>query len=85
MSFGLPPWLRKREAAPEPEPAPERLVEPTPDEARNGWDAASLTAYHAERQAAASETIMRPRPPRPTRQNGGVRVNGRMQALTWRR
>lgn len=28
------------------------VIEPTPDEARNGWTAETLTAFHAEQRAA---------------------------------
>ena len=33
------------------------LIQPTPDEAKNGWDAASLSAYHAERERAVTEKL----------------------------
>ena len=40
------------------------LIEPSEDEKRNGWTAESLTAYHAERDAAAQKSLdwqMRPK------------------------
>ncbi len=75
LSFGLPPWLRRAGGAadaeyePQAEAAAPELVEPTEEEARNGWTAESLTAYLAERAAAQSGAIAfdpkyrrRPRP-----------------------
>jgi hypothetical protein len=59
------------------------LVQPTADEARNGWDAASLTAYLAEQQASASlrvdpRSTMNRQARRPKRQND------RYRPLRWR-
>lgn len=43
-------WDRTHAAAKAEQP----LVEPTPDEARNGWTAETLTEYLTERRAANS-------------------------------
>ena len=62
--FGLPPWLK---GAPEPEPvtAEPDLIEPTAEEAKNGWTAETLTTYVAEREKARSELIVTRRPVKP--------------------
>jgi hypothetical protein len=44
------------------------LIEPTPEEARNGWTAETLTAYVRRQQAARADAIdparrVAPRPP----------------------
>lgn len=57
------------------------LVEPTPDEARNGWTAESLTEYLRDQKAAQSmrmnpHSVMRRQPPR--------RANSKYQPLRWR-
>ncbi len=63
MKFGLPPWLKRTSGAAESEPqqaeapAPE-LIEPTEEEAKNGWTAEALTAYVAERSRAQDGIIM---------------------------
>ena len=49
LSFGLPPWLKRTSGAAGAEYEPQaaaalELVEPTEEEARNGWRCASLTA-----------------------------------------
>jgi hypothetical protein len=54
------------------------LVEPTPDEARNGWDAESLSSYLAEQQASQSlrvdpHSMMNRQARRPTRANNRYR------------
>ncbi len=70
MKFGLPPWLKRTSGAAEsdePQAAPE-LIEPTDEEAKNGWDTEALTAYLAERERARAVTVMamfNRRPPRP--------------------
>ena len=64
MKFGLPPWLRHTDGAagaecePQAEAAALELVEPTEEEARNGWDAESLTGYLAGRERAQAGVIM---------------------------
>ena len=57
------------------------LVEPTPDEARNGWTAESLTEYLRDQKAAQSmrmnpHSAMRKQPPR--------RANSKYRPLRWR-
>ena len=51
---------------------------PTADERRNGWDAASLAAYLAERERAQADAVLRRPPAKPTV------VNGRYNPLRWR-
>ena len=41
------------------------LMQPTPDEVRNGWDAETLTAYLAEREKAQFENQFNRPKPRP--------------------
>jgi len=41
-------------------------IEPTGEEARNGWTVNSLTIYMAEREQAKAETILRPPRRKPT-------------------
>ncbi len=58
-------------------------VEPSADEARNGWTAETLTTYLAEQTAAQAEridpaSVARKRARRPTRANSGYRP------LRWR-
>ena len=58
------------------------LVQPTAEEARNGWTAETLTAYLAEQKAAQSlrmdpsSTLRRKAPP--------VRANSSYRPLKWR-
>ena len=85
MKFGLPPWLRRTSAAAEYEPqaeaaAPE-LIQPTEDEARNGWDAESLTAYLPERSAAQSDRLLAIFNRRPSRPRW---ANSRYSPFRWR-
>ena len=65
---------REREAI----DVPEGLVEPTPEEVRNGWTAETLTAYVNERLAAQSvaadpASLARRHAARPTRANSRYR------------
>jgi hypothetical protein len=58
------------------------LVQPTAEEARNGWTAETLTAYLAEQKAAQSlrldpsSTLRRKAPP--------ARANSKYRPLKWR-
>jgi hypothetical protein len=61
------PWT----IVPRRAPAVER-IEPTAEEARNGWDADSLSKYVAERRAAQAMAISTPRKTRITRCNGAT-------------
>jgi hypothetical protein len=42
---------------------PTTLIEPTPDERRNGWTPETLTAYLAERERAVNQRLSFPRKP----------------------
>jgi len=59
------------------------LIQPTADEAKNGWTAETLTAYVAEQKAAQSlridpsSALRRKAPP--------VRANSKYRPLKWRR
>ena len=65
---------RPIEPAPEPEArVPHNLIEPTPEEAANGWDAVSLTKYIREREEAANVAID---PQHPSRRGRPDRANG---------
>ena len=77
-------WLRTTGAPP---PAsrihgdtrpPGALLQPTAEEARNGWDAEALTAYHRDRERAQSASILDRAPPKPTR------ANSKFNPLRWR-
>lgn len=57
---------------------PHRLIEPTPDEKKNGWDAESLAAYVKEREAAQAETVLNRPSPRPKW------ANNQYSPLRWR-
>ena len=84
MKFGLPPWLKRTNGAagleiePQPDPVVLELVEPTEDEARNGWEAEGLTAYLAERERAQAVAILDRKPARPRW------ANSRYSPLRWR-
>ena len=58
-------------------------IQPTAEEARNGWTAETLTAYHAEQKASQTlridpgSTVRRKAPP--------VRANSKYSPLRWRR
>lgn len=41
-------------------------IEPTPEEAKNGWTKRSLTVYHAELEAAIYDRIINPPKKKPT-------------------
>lgn len=58
------------------------LVEPTADEARNGWTAETLTAYVQEQRAAQAVRID---PRGPSRQVPPSRANSRYSPFRWRR
>lgn len=82
MKFGLRSWLVNSDAPPAKATAPE-LIQPTEDEARNGWDAESLTAYVKEERERAqsdmiSSRIFNRKPPRPRW------ANSRYDPLRWR-
>ncbi len=65
--FRPPPWTRA-----EPSEPPER-IEPSADEARNGWTAETLTAYVAESRARQNVSIaagIGGRKRKPTKTNG---------------
>lgn len=67
-------WKRRRARTAEAEPTraelPKReLVEPTPDERRNGWDAASLAAYRVQIEPEIAALLGRRPKPRPTHVN----------------
>lgn len=54
------------------------LIEPTADEARNGWTRESLTRYHAEQRAAQAvkidpHSVLNRQARRPQRANGRYR------------
>lgn len=76
MKFGLPPWLKPTDEVVEPEPRD--LVEPTAEEARNGWDAEGLTAYLAERDRAQADTVLHRAPPKPRF------ANSKYNPMRWR-
>ena len=57
------------------------LIEPTPDEAKNGWTAETLTAYHAEQKAAQA---LRIDPNSAIRRVRPQKANGRYSPLRWR-
>ncbi len=59
----VPPWVRREEA-------PRELIEPTPEEVKNGWTAESLTAYVHEARALQSAAIGVQRKPPLQRANG---------------
>ncbi len=65
---------RPVEPAPEPKVrTPHNLIEPTPEEAANGWTAETLTKYVREREQAANERLDFNHPSRrrqPPRANG---------------
>ena len=64
-----PPWL----GSPPRANQPIERIEPTLEEARNGWDAESLTAYVAERRAMQDTGIgAAKRRPRPQWANGST-------------
>lgn len=65
--------------------AGEPLIEPTAEEARNGWDSASLTAYVHE-QRAAQEMKVDPRSLYRKSLRGRPRVanKGKYRPLRWR-
>lgn len=69
----IPPWSRR---TPAPSGQPVERIEPTPEEARNGWDAASLTEYVAEARRRDSDTIRNSMEgrnrPRPVHQSKGA-------------
>lgn len=52
----------------------DELIEPTPDEARNGWTAETLTAFVAECHAREAKFVHQPR-----------RLEGGKGFLKWRR
>jgi hypothetical protein len=49
-------------------PTDRKLIEPTDDEIRNGWDSKSLTKYISDRETAQGEKMLSP-PKRPVTQN----------------
>jgi hypothetical protein len=57
-------------------------IEPTADEARNGWTAATLTAYVQEQTAAQS---LRADPHSAMRQVIPTRANSKYSPFMWRR
>ena len=57
---GLAFWRNRLNGEPGDVAEPAELIEPTPEEASNGWDAASLTAYVNERRQAETETALLP-------------------------
>jgi len=64
------------------QPATRDLIEPTEEEAANGWSAQSLTAYYAERAHAQFGVINFEEPYRlPARQG---RANSQYRPLRWR-
>ena len=54
-------------------------IEPSAGEAANGWTPTTLAAYVAERQAAASKTVLERRPPLP------ARCNSKYSVFRWRK
>jgi hypothetical protein len=58
------------------------LIEPTADEARNGWDAETLTAYVRDQTAAAE---LRADPASVTRRVKPVRASSKYNPFRWRR
>jgi hypothetical protein len=54
-------------------------VQPTAGEAANGWAAAALARYIAERNLAAGETILNRKPTKP------MRCNSKYSVFQWRR
>lgn len=60
------------------------LLQPTEDEARNGWTPESLTAYVAEQDAAASLKID-PRSALNRASRKPARANSRYSPFRWRR
>jgi hypothetical protein len=68
-------WRRRRARTAEPEPKraeqpPRVLIEPTPEEARNGWTAETLTADRESIRDATAYLFAPRRPPLPTRSHG---------------
>ena len=60
------------------------LIQPTPEEIKNGWTPESLTAYLADQDAAASLKI----DPKSALNRGNrkpVRANSRYRVFQWRR
>ncbi len=58
------------------------LIQPTEEEAANGWTAETLTAHHAERARAQAGVIMFDETyRRPARQD---RANSQYRPLRWR-
>ncbi len=45
------------------------LIQPTEEEARNGWTAETLTDYVRQRQRAQAAKVFPEKPPRPTMAN----------------
>jgi hypothetical protein len=65
-------WLKtKRRKKAEPAVPPRQLVEPTPEEARNGWTAETLTEYRESIAPEIAALFGPRRPPLPTRANSG--------------
>lgn len=69
-------WTRSGTQSPRRTTAPLAsgpLMEPTPEDIRNGWTAETLTAYHAERKRANDGVIARNpeyrRPEKPQKAN----------------
>ena len=71
----IAPWL----ASPPRSKRPIERIEPTPEEAANGWTADTLSAYVAERRAAEDARI----DPRARRQTRPMWANG--SKWHWRR
>ncbi len=78
MKFGLPPGLK---GEPEPEPPVIELVEPTADEARNGWTAETLTEYLAERAQEDAKLAFRMFDRKPRRSRW---ANSKYSPFRWR-
>ena len=58
------------------------LIQPTDEEAANGWTAETLTAYHAERTRAQTGVINFDEHYRPPARQGGA--NSLYRPLRWR-
>ena len=51
-------------------------LDPTDEEAKNGWTTESLSCYHAEREIAKADLILNPKPVRATRTMNALRWHG---------
>lgn len=62
------PEARAKTAKSRGAPAP-ALIQPTPDEIKNGWDAEALTRYVHERNHAAAQSVLEKPKEKPRKAN----------------